>query len=138
MPVRCRLLVCCLCLPMACASLPAQQADPNNGVAGAAAAATSTSLVEAAWQQLESAANARRDADARVAARGALSLLGGQPRAEKLVVSAMADPDIDIRLAAVVAAGEMAALAPGSLPARLRRLLDDPDSKMAFTAASTL
>jgi HEAT repeat protein len=102
-------------------------------------AASPQVLREAAWTRLENGVTGTKNTDMRIAAISALSLLGGQPRAEKLVGNTLHDPDIDVRLAAIVAAGEM--MKNGSKDTftdELRHQLDDEDPKVAFTTASTL
>lgn len=114
----------------------AQSADTR---AQAANANDDATLSDAAWTRLENAVTGTKNTDTRIAAISALSLLGGEPRAEALVGNALHDPDIDVRLAAIVAAGEM--MKNGShttFPEELRSQLNDADPKVAFTAASTL
>ncbi len=96
-------------------------------------------LREAAWTRLENGVTGTKNTDTRIAAISALSLLGGQPHAEKLIGNTLHDPDIDVRLAAIVAAGEL--MKNGSknvFSEELREQLNDQDPKVAFTTASTL
>jgi len=117
---------------------PAKTAD--SGIVADPSDETPPALIQRAWRELEDAIAPKRSTDTRIAAINALSLLGGNPRAEKLVGSAIADSNSDIRLAAIVAAGEMTApqASHSSFAPELRHLIDDPDPKVAFTAASTL
>ena len=119
--------------------LPAQAANPDAQVVGATDK-TPAELRAASWTRLENGVTGTKNTDTRLAAIAGLSLLGNDARAEKLVRATMHDPDIDVRLAAIVAAGEMAKdQGPrSSFPADLRDQLKDTDPKVAFTAASTL
>jgi HEAT repeat protein len=119
-------------------TLRAQAADPDAGIVGDAPDASPAALVAAAWTRLENGVTGTKNTDTRIAAISGLSLLGGQARAERLVGNAMHDPDIDVRLAAIVAAGEMARNGSRAFPTEIRDQLNDADPKVAFTAASTL
>lgn len=128
---------CLLAATLLCPAL--SHAQSAETLAQAAAANDDATLSDAAWTRLENAVTGTRNTDTRIAAISALSLLGGEPRAEKLVGNSLHDPDIDVRLAAIVAAGEM--IKNGSrtsFPQELRSQLNDGDPKVAFTAASTL
>lgn len=118
----------------------AQRANPDAQVVGVDADTNPATLRAAAWNRLENGVTGTKNTDTRIAAIAALSLLGNDARAETLIRGTMHDPDIDVRLAAIVAAGEMAKdQGPrSSLPNDLRDQLNDPDPKIAFTAASTL
>ncbi len=109
----------------------AQQAEDENRPAV---------LIAESWSRLETSLNGTKNTESRIAAVTALSLLGGDQRAEDMVRTAMHDGDIDLRLAAIVAAGEMSKdkASSGNLPGALREQLNDPDPKVSFTAASTL
>lgn len=108
-------------------------------VAQAASATADATLRDAAWTRLENGVTGTKNTDTRIAAISALSLLGGEPQAEKLVGNTLHDPDIDVRLAAIVAAGEMMKNGShGTFMQELRNQLDDADPKVAFTTASTL
>lgn len=129
-----------LCSALAPRCMQAQGANPDSQVVGVDADANPAALRAAAWNRLENGLTATKNTDTRLAAVAALSLLGDDARAEKLIRGTMHDPDIDVRLAAIVAAGEMAKdQGPrSSLPNDLREQLNDADPKIAFTAASTL
>ncbi len=71
----------------------------------------------------------------RIQALAALGTLAGQPRAEQLIGHSMHDPDLDVRTAAILAAGQSGA---HSLTFELRSALDDPEPQVAFVAATTL
>ena len=57
------------------------------------------------------------------------------PRSEKMITDAMADPDVDVRTAAALAAGQTK---DRNLTTPLRNLLDDNEPQVVFTAATTL
>lgn len=111
----------------------------TSNTATTADAATPQVLREAAWTRLENGVTGTKNTDMRIAAISALSLLGGQQRAEKLIGNTLHDPDIDVRLSAIVAAGElMKNGSKGVFSDELRGQLNDQDPKVAFTAANTL
>ena len=118
----------------------AQQTNPDSQVVGADTGTNPAALRAATWARLENGLTGTKNTDTRLAAVAALSLLGNDMRADKLIRATMHDADIDVRLAAIVAAGEMAKDQGqrSSLPADLRNQLNDPDPKVAFTAANTL
>ena len=97
-------------------------------------------LLAESWSRLESSLNGTKNTETRIASITALSLLGGDQHAEELVHKAMHDSDIDVRLSAIVAAGEMSKAkgSRGDLAGDIREQLSDADPKVAFTAASTL
>lgn len=94
-----------------------------------------------AWKQLVDNLASKRE-DTRIDAINALSLLGGNARAEGMVRDVMNDTqaDIDVRLAAIVAAGQMDKDrgAHGSFGADLHKFVASDDPKLSFTAATTL
>ena len=119
------------------ATLRAQ--NPQDGqIVGAEDEKRPAVLIDASWSRLTNALTETKNTDTRVAAVSGLSLLGGNARAEKLIQDALHDSDIDVRLAAIVAAGEMEKNGSRSLANDLRNQLNDADPKVAFTAASTL
>ena len=130
--------VLCLHGPVRAAAQKTATADGQ--VVGADEPTSPAALVDAAWTRLNDGLNGTKNTDTRIAAIAGLSLLGGFARAETLVRDTMHDPDIDVRLAALVAAGEMGKSqgAHSTFATDLRNQLDDPDPKVAFTAASTL
>jgi HEAT repeat protein len=117
-----------------------QENNPDAKVAGGPEETRPAVLIEASWTRLENGVTGTKNTDTRIAAITGLSLLGGEPRAERLVGNAMHDPDIDVRLAAIVAAGEMGKTlgARSNFAPEIRDMLNDPDPKVAFTCASTL
>ena len=120
----------------------AQSKDPNDGaVVGAPDQVSPADKVNRAWSALTGSLGAKRE-DTRIEAINALSLLGGDPKAEDLVRSLMHDAqaDIDVRLAAIVATGQMDKdRGPHpSFAKDLHDLLGSEDPKLSFTAATTL
>src|ERR1700712_3568704 len=114
----------------------AQTLNPDAQVVGADT--SPAELRAATWTRLENGVTGTKNTDTRLAAVAALSLLGNDPRAEKLIRETMHDADIDVHLAAIVAAGEMAKDqgTRSNLINDLRNQLNDADPKVAFTAAS--
>ena len=135
-----------ICLPLVGALLlfapcaPAQTTNPDGTIVGGTQP-TPQDRVNQAWSALQDSLASKR-IDTRIDAINALSLLGGNTRAEDMVRSAMsdADADIDVRLAAIVAAGQMDT-DRGAQPVfrdELHKLLAGDDPKLSFTAATTL
>jgi hypothetical protein len=88
-----------------------------------------------AWDMITNAANDPKHPDTRIQALAALGTLGTNPRAEPLIVAAMKDPDVDVRTAAVLAAGQTK---NRNLTTNLRTMLDDKEPQVAFASAITL
>jgi HEAT repeat protein len=88
-----------------------------------------------AWDMLTNAANDPKHADVRVQALAALGTLGVNAQAETLIVAAMKDPDVDVRTAAVLAAGQTK---NRNLTTPIRTMLDDKEPQVAFASATTL
>lgn len=119
--------------------LRAQSPSVDGTVVGAPNENRPQMLRDAAWSRLEDGVTGTKNTDTRIAAISALSMLGGQQRAEKLVGNCLHDPDIDVRLAAIVAAGELMKNGSANVFSdELRGELDDQDPKIVFTTASTL
>ncbi len=137
--------VVCLLLGVALLAAPrawAQNKDPNDGaVVGAATTLSPADKANRAWSALTDSLGAKRE-DTRIQAINALSLLGGNPKAEGLIRGLMHDgqADIDVRLAAIVAAGQMDKDrgTHGSFAKDLHDLLASDDPKLSFIAATTL
>ena len=87
-----------------------------------------------AWTILTDAAADARHPQTRIQGLAALGMLH-TPRASKMIADAMTDPDLDIRTAAALAAGQTK---DRDLTTNLRNLLDDKEPQVAFTAAITL
>jgi len=104
----------------------------------AAAPATPVSNTETAWTMLDTALNGIKDekhSDLRTQALAALGTMGANARAGHLIAEAMKDDDIDVRTAAVLAAGQTK---NRTLIPNLRAKLDDKEPQVAFAAAVTL
>jgi HEAT repeat protein len=118
---------------------PAKQADtadvPDSTPTPVAPHQSNT---EVAWKMLDNALNGIKDekhSDLRTQALAALGTMGTNARAGHLIADAMNDPDIDVRTAAVLAAGETKNRA---LMSNLREKLNDKEPQVAFAAALTL
>src|ERR1019366_2540012 len=70
----------------------------------------------------------------RLQALAALGLLRS-PRSSKMIAAAMTEPDLDVRTAAAVAAGQTK---DRNLTTNIRNMLDDKEPQVAFAAAMTL
>ena len=90
---------------------------------------------DAAWSTLSDAAGDTRHPETRIQALAALGLLGANPRAAELIRNAMLVRDVDVRTAAVIAAGQTKSPA---LTGDLRRMLDDKEPQVAYSAALAL
>lgn len=117
----------------------AQSSSADGSVVGASDESSPQMLRDAAWSRLEDGVTGTKNTDTRIAAISALSMLGGQQRAEKLIGNCLHDPDSDVRLAAIVAAGELMKNGSANVFSNeLRGQLNDQDPKIVFTTASTL
>jgi len=72
---------------------------------------------------------------AQIQCLGALGIMGSNARSLELIETAMLDKDVDVRTAAALAAGQTRAPA---VTTDLRKLLDDKEPQVAYTAALTL
>lgn len=88
-----------------------------------------------AWEMITTALNDPKHSDVRIQALAALGTLGNNARGEKLITSAMKDPDFDVRTAAILAAGQTK---DRNLTTPIRQMLNDNEPQVAFTAATTL
>jgi HEAT repeat protein len=88
-----------------------------------------------AWSMLTSSLADIKHSDTRIQALAALGMLGNNPRSLKLILKTFDDPDVDLRTAAVLAAGQTKS---PSATTDLRRMLDDKEPQVAFAAATTL
>jgi HEAT repeat protein len=120
------------------ASAPAQ----NQSAAASQDASTVQTKVEPpaetlsrSWQLLTDSVQDAKHVESRTQALNALSDLGANPRADGLIAAAMKDPDLDVRSAAILAAGKTKARA---LDEPVRALLNDPEPQVVFIAATTL
>jgi HEAT repeat protein len=124
------------------ASKPQKAVTPADGAAvgdqdqpvALPAAATPQDRERQAWKLLTDGTTDAKHPQTRIQALAALGMLRA-PRSEKMIVDAMADPDLDVRTAAALAAG---LTKDRNLTTPLRNLLDDKEPQVAFTAAMTL
>ncbi|MDP9050042.1 MAG: HEAT repeat domain-containing protein [Acidobacteriota bacterium] len=98
------------------------------------AAATPEERERVAWKMLADAMADAKHPQTRIQGLAALGLLRNS-NSEKMIVDGMADPDPDVRTAAVLAAGQAK---DHNLTTDVRRLLDDKEPQVAFAAAMTL
>ncbi len=125
-----------ICILALFATAKAQNSTDSGVVDGKPPSAAQ--IADQAWSQLQDGISAK-SGETRVATLSALSLLGGTPKAETMVRDAMHDANLDVRLAALVAAGQMERDHPhGVFHADLEKFLDSDDPKLSFTAAATL
>lgn len=96
---------------------------------------TQAQNLDEAWTMLSTALADTKHAEARIQALAAIGNLGSNPRSSKMIARAMDDPDVDVRTAAILAAGESK---DRNLTTDLRTMLDDKEPQVAFAAASTL
>lgn len=97
-------------------------------------ATTVADRTKAAWSLLSRAATDPKHPQTRIQALAALGLMRTE-RSERMIVDSMKDPDLDVRTAAVLAAGQTR---DRNMTTPVRQLLDDKEPQVAFTAASTL
>jgi HEAT repeat protein len=88
-----------------------------------------------AWDMLTNTANDPKHPDVRIQALAALGTLGVNARAEPLIVAAMKDPDVDVRTAAVLAAGQTK---NRNFTTNIRNMLNDKEPQVVFASATTL
>jgi HEAT repeat protein len=114
---------------------PKPAGNDSQPVAAAPSAETPTETTKRCWQMLTDNVEDAKHPDTRTQALNALSDLGSNPRADTLIEAAMKDPDLDVRSAAILAAGKTKARA---LDEPVRKLLGDPEPQVVFAAAITL
>jgi HEAT repeat protein len=114
---------------------PAKDADGKVVEAAPQKPKTPAQLREQAWTMLTDAVNDEKHAETRVQALAAVGLLGSNQRSLDLLRKALTDKDVDIRIAAVVAAGQTKS---PNVTTDLRRMLDDKEPAVDFAAALTL
>ncbi len=88
-----------------------------------------------AWSILKTAAADSHHADTRALAVAAIGTIEGSRLTHKLLADALNDSDLDVRTAAILAAG---ATKDKGLYGKLREMLDDKEPQIVFTAAITL
>ncbi len=96
---------------------------------------SSTPTSSTAWTMLTDAVRDPRHADLRIQGLAALGNLGSNARSEDLIRHAMTDPDLDVRTAAILSAGQTG---NRNLLSPLRGALDDKEPEVAYVAATTL
>ncbi len=99
------------------------------------AAETPAEAIKRCWQSLTDSVQDARHTETRTQALNALSSLGWSAHADGLIATAMKDPNLDVRTAAILAAGKTKS---HSLIEPVRRLLDDAEPQVVFAAATTL
>ena len=91
--------------------------------------------IEEAWTILTTAVQDSKHADLRIEALSALGSIGVNARSARLIISALKDPDIDVRTAAILAAGQTG---NRIFTIHLRPLLTDKEPQVVVVAASVL
>ena len=87
------------------------------------------------WQLLTDNVQDAKHVENRTQALNALSSLGSNSRAVAMIAAAMKDTNLDVRSAALVAAGKTHSRA---LIEPAKKLLDDPEPQVVFIAATSL
>jgi HEAT repeat protein len=114
---------------------PATQSDDDTLQAAHDPKATAKQKEQACWTTLTNALHDAKHTGNQVQALAALGTLGTNPRAAQLISRSMSDPDLDVRTAAILAAGQTM---NRNLTTGIRNLLDDKEPQVAFAAATTL
>jgi len=119
------------------ASQPADTAKPAAADKPPAEDAPKTpeQLLQQSWQTLTDNVQSGKQLEYKTQALDALSSLGSNARANGLIAAAMKDTNLDMRTAAVLAAGKTKSRA---LVAPVKALLNDPEPQVVFAAATTL
>lgn len=89
--------------------------------------------VDSAWGMLTTAAH--KTTQTRIVAMAAFGTMGTDRQTAKMLAEGMKDPELDVRLAAVLAAGQTK---NRELIPALRERLKDPEPQVVFIAAATL
>jgi HEAT repeat protein len=98
------------------------------------ATASPEERIQEAWTILTDAVGDTKHSPTRLQALAALGLLR-TPKSSKMIADAMLDPDVDVRTAAALAAGQTK---DRNLTTNLRNLLDDKEPQVDYVAAMTL
>jgi HEAT repeat protein len=122
-------LACLLTSPIARAQDSAPTAPPVPAVA------TPAENSERAWALLTNTVTDTKHVDTCIQALAALGTMGSNDRAAGFIITALKDPERDIRTAAILAAGQTK---NPRLTPNLRAALDDVEPEVAFAAATTL
>jgi hypothetical protein len=121
--------------PSSTATPPSSPPDETDAPAATLSMSSTTADRDReAWTILTNAAGDAKHPQTRIQALAALGMLHS-PRSSKMIADAMGDPDLDVRTAAALAAGQTK---DRNLTTNLRNLLDDKEPQVAFTAAMTL
>lgn len=96
---------------------------------------TPAQLQDQAWTILTDAATDDKHPEQTIQALAAVGLMGGSPRSLGIIKTAMQNKDIDIRVAAALAAGQTRS---PNITSALREMLDDKEPAVDFVAALTL
>jgi len=96
---------------------------------------TPEQLKEQAWSMLAAANTDDKHPEIRVQVMAALGMMGENPKVLAMIRAGMADKDVDVRVAAALAAGQTKSR---NLTTDLRRMLDDKEPAVDFIAALTL
>jgi HEAT repeat protein len=131
------LLVFCSALAAAAAQTPQAPQAPQVPQAPAAPDAPPPDPTDHAWSILTGALNptSSMHVEQRIQALAALGSMGSTSRSTHMIATALTDRDLDIRTAAVLAAGQTK---DPFLISELHKTLDDPEPSVAYTAAITL
>jgi HEAT repeat protein len=116
------------------ASQPAEPPAPDKPPADAAPK-TPAQLVQQSWQVLTDNVKNGKQLEYKTQALDALSSMGSNARANGLIAAAMKDSNLDMRSAAVLAAGKTKSRA---LLGPVKELLNDHEPQVVFVAATTL
>jgi HEAT repeat protein len=96
---------------------------------------TPAQLKDQAWSMLKAAVLYTKRPQTQIQALAALGTMGNNERSIGMIRAAMDDKDVDVRVAAALAAGQTKSR---NLTTDLRRLLDDKEPTVAYIAALTL
>jgi len=121
--------------PLPAAGGDGRQAGPASAAPEQSAAEKPAETIKRCWQSLTESVQDGKHTETRTQALHALSDLGWSARADGLIASAMRDPDLDVRSAAILAAGKTKSRA---LIEPVKKLLDDTEPQVVFAAATTL
>ncbi|SNT40047.1 HEAT repeat-containing protein [Granulicella rosea] len=116
---------------------PAPVANPDGQVTPGVPTKPKTraELTGEAWDLLTNALNDDKHPEIRIQGLAALGTMGVNPRSSKLIEKSFSDKDVDVRTAAILAAGQTR---DRNLFTGIRILLDDKEPQVVFTAATTL
>jgi hypothetical protein len=92
-------------------------------------------LTTEAWKMLTDAVTDDKHNEIQIQGLSALGTMGRDRRSSKMIVDALGDTDVDVRTAAVLAIGQTR---NRMLLPRVRKMLDDKEPQVAYTAAVTL